>query len=155
MRRKLLLLIPLLVALMGCAVGSTAPTSVTPSATTPATGTISGDQLMYPASLIPPLQIYAISKTDSRVNFHVDTVQNQMTYSITGIAPGTYVVVAYRQGDSSGLAGGYSKAVPCGLSASCTDHSLIPVDVTAGGTVQNINPNDWYADPGTFPTKPS
>jgi hypothetical protein len=53
-----------------------------------------------------------------------------------------------------GMPGAYSSFVLCGLQASCVDHSLIPVTVLAGQTVQNIDPADWYAPEGTFPAMP-
>jgi hypothetical protein len=57
-------------------------------------------------------------------------------------------------GFPAGLAGGYTQAVPCGLSVNCTDHSLIPVQVNNGVVTQNINPGDWYAPEGSFPSYP-
>ena len=48
-----------------------------------------------------------------------------------------------------------SQAVPCGLSVTCTDHSLITVSVTAGATLTGIDPNDYYAPDGTYPPMPS
>ncbi len=44
--------------------------------------------------------------------------------------------------------------VPCGLKAGCEDHSLIPVEVTAGNMATGVDPVDWYAPAGTFPPRP-
>ena len=66
---------------------------------------------------------------------------------------GTYTIVAYSLGGNGftyGVAGGYTNAVACGLTADCTDHTLIPVTLKAGDTV-SVNPGDWYAPAGTFP----
>ncbi len=52
------------------------------------------------------------------------------------------------------LAGGYTNAVPCGLSVDCTDHSLIAITVIAGQTI-TVDPGDWYAPEGAFPPMPN
>jgi hypothetical protein len=114
-----------------------------------ATGTITGT-LGYPSEGIPALEIYAIN-VEGKSYFKVATTQNQSSFSLTGVKPGKYVVVAYEKG---GFAGGYTPAVACGLSVNCTDHSLIEISVAAGQTVTGIEIKDWYAPDGTFPTKP-
>ncbi|MBK6645718.1 MAG: hypothetical protein IPG44_08180 [Anaerolineales bacterium] len=117
----------------------------------PAPGSISG-QLSYPSSFIPSMTVVAF-EVDS-VNYHyVVTNENSSTYQIDDLSPGQYYVVAYPNGDSS-IPGGYSQAVPCGLLASCADHSLIPVTVNSDETTTGINPGDFYAPPGTFPASP-
>lgn len=170
-----LLALPVLVALVACSSiaaqtptatpqATAAPTSTaTPTATATATrvpaappGAISGNQLMYPADSMPALAIYAISTTDSHTYFSTVTSQGQFSYTISGVAPGTYDVVAYLANGTSGnwkeLAGGYTQFVVCGLSGSCSDHTLIPVTVQPGQTVSNINPSDFYG--GTYPPRP-
>lgn len=117
------------------------------------TGSVTGT-LGYPSSGIPPLEVFAFNSQDLDEYYSVKTNTNQATFTINNIKPGQYVFVAYPQ-DSDQLAGGYSKMVPCGLLASCTDHSLIPVTISAGVTNQNIvEIKDWYAPEGTFPAKP-
>jgi hypothetical protein len=125
----------------------------TPSPT-PALGSISGS-LMYPAEVLPALAIYAFNTSDAHQYYHVQTVAGQSTYSISGLPSGTYHVVAYSSAGDPGLAGGYTRAVPCGLSASCSDHSLIDVAVHPGEAVADIGPNDWYAPAGDFPPQPA
>lgn len=117
---------------------------------TPAPGSISGT-LSYPSEFIPPLRVAAFS-VDGYNYRYVDTMQNQATYQITGLAPGKYHVVAYIMDGS--YAGGYTYAVPCGLTFECADHSLIDVTVTAGEDTPGIDPADWYAPEGTFPAMP-
>jgi hypothetical protein len=113
---------------------------------------------MYPADTMPALAIYAISTTDSHAYFSTVTSQGQFSYTITGVAPGTYNVVAYLANGTSGnwkvLAGGYTQEVPCSLSGglACNDHTLIPVTVQPGQMVGNINPSDFYG--GTYPPRP-
>jgi hypothetical protein len=116
-----------------------------------ATGGIAG-QLSYPSSFIPSMMVVAFD-VNSQSYQYVLTNENSSTYQIDGLAPGTYFVVAYPSGDSS-YPGGYSQAVPCGLLATCTDHSLIPVEVKSGEVTQGINPGDFYAPQGTFPPAP-
>lgn len=114
------------------------------------TGSIKG-VLGYPSSGIPPLKVYAISTTDSSVFFFTQTTLNQDAFTLEDVAPGTYNIVAYAEGN---LAGGWTEMVPCGLSVECTDHSFIPVDVKAGETASGVEVRDWYAPDGTFPAMP-
>ena len=124
---------------------TTAPASVS--------GAVSG-HLSYPSEVTPELRVAAFDATDaSRVAF-VDTVPNQSVYRIGGLQPGRYHVVAYVLDPASVEAGGYSRAVTCGLSAGCTDHALLDVVVASGQTVENVDPQDWYAPAGTFPPRP-
>jgi hypothetical protein len=131
---------------------STTPTliptlTVTP---TPEPGSISGS-LSFPSEFIPPLRVVAfqVNGYDYR---YVDTMENQSAYQITGLTPGLYHVVAYSM--DGFFAGGYTQMVPCGLQASCTDHSLIDVEVKPGQDTPNINPADWYAPMDAFPLMP-
>ncbi len=117
---------------------------------TPVPGSISGT-LSYPSSFIPSLRVVAFQVNGFNYRW-VDTMENQTTYQITGLAPGVYHVVAYILDGS--YAGGYTQMVPCGLLASCLDHSLIAVTVEAGKDTPNINPGDWYAPAGAFPPMP-
>ena len=114
------------------------------------TGSISGS-LSYPSSFIPALNVVAFN-TETNSWQMVVTQQNQSSYQIDGLPAGTYFVVAYPIGDAEG--GGYSAAVPCGLSVNCTDHSLLPVQVVSGGIAEGVDPGDWYAGPGVFPSSP-
>jgi hypothetical protein len=114
------------------------------------TGTISGT-LGYPSEYIPAMYVVAFNQ-NTTYWYYVITNQNDSTYSIDGLPPGPYTVVAYVI--DSGMAGGYSQSVPCGLSVSCPDHSLIVVNVTAGSEVTGVDPIDFYAQPGDFPSNP-
>jgi len=120
------------------------------TAVAPATGKITGN-LSYPSDHIPPLRVVAFDPVSLTSVSSVDTVLNQGTFELV-VPPGSYVVVAYTL--DGNLAGGYSQMVPCGLDASCSDHSLIDVPVSAGGIASGINPGDWYAPAGSFPALP-
>jgi hypothetical protein len=114
-------------------------------------GSIAG-QLSYPSSFIPSMVVVAFEANGSNYRY-VITNQNSTTYQIDDLPPGSYYVVAYPV-DSPTYPGGYSQAVPCGLSVDCADHSLIPVNVIDGQVTQGVNPGDFYAPPGTFPAYP-
>jgi hypothetical protein len=120
----------------------------TPDAVLP--GTIRG-HLSYPSEYLPAQRIIAFRVATMAVAAEVTTVEGQGEYELS-VPAGNYFIVAYTL--DGGLPAGYSQMVPCGLLASCTDHSLIPVHVDAGAVVEDINPQDWYAPPGTFPAMP-
>lgn len=118
------------------------------------TGSISGDHLGYPGPGVPPLSIYAIRTDDAASYCMVDTNSDQRSYRISGLAGGSYYLLAYPKTMGLGLVGAYTRFVPCGESASCHDHSLVPVAVRDGQTVTGINPNDYYAQ-AQLPAKPA
>jgi hypothetical protein len=134
--------------------------TVAPPPAAVATGTVTG-RLSYPSSFIPPMRVVFFSVPDGKASW-VDTAMNQGTYSIQ-LPPGTYYTVAYPYTadaytapapGSPTLAGGYTQAVPCGLTVDCTDHALLPINVSAGQTV-SADPGDWYAPDGSFPPMPA
>lgn len=108
-------------------------------------GSISGS-LGYPSESIPPLRVIAFDVNRDEY-FYTDTALNQTEFLLTGIPAGTYQVVAYVLEDDMHMSGGYSNFVTCGLSAECSDHTLIDVLVYPGLETYNINPVDWYALP--------
>lgn len=112
-------------------------------------GVVSGS-LQYPSSFIPAMRIAAFPLSGGAPTY-IDTVDGQSSYEIK-LPPGQYHFVAYTM--DGFFAGGYTAAVPCGLSVDCTDHSLLPVTVIAGQVTPNILPVDFYAPDGTFPPMP-
>lgn len=132
------------------------PTAAPSTAPRVTTGTITGFA-GYPAEGHPAMTIYAVSTTDRRVFFSVAVPRAvtppKSTYTVTGVLPGTYHLFSYLEGsDTAG--GAYSEFVTCGLRAGCPSHKPIDVTVRAGETVREIDVTDWYAPPGTFPTRP-
>jgi len=126
---------------------------VNDSASQQSTGVVTGS-LSYPSSFIPAMTVVAFRVSGPLIDYYYTvTDQNDATYTISEMSNGEYYIVAYPLENTS-FAGGYTQAVPCGLSVECTDHSLIPVLVEGGVTTSNINPGDWYASPGTFPAYP-
>jgi hypothetical protein len=148
-----------------------ATASATPAPTPTPPGAITG-LLQFPSDFIPPLTVYAISLTDQRVFFSVETPRYPIpmsvtvippTYTISGVPPGTYNVFAYRNDDLTYDRGGpglYSqyllKCVPPTATSICSDHSLLPVLVKTGQTVAGIDVIDWYYDAQktAFPPRP-
>ena len=115
-------------------------------------GSITG-KLSYPSSFIPSMAIVAYVAGGSPLDYYyMITDEGSSTYQLDNLPPGNYYVVAYL-GDG-GFAGGYSQAIPCGLSAECADHSLISVPVTGGQVTQGVDPGDWYAPSDAFPPYP-
>ena len=115
-------------------------------------GSITG-LIKYPDESLPPMRVYAIS-LDGAPHYRTITRANDTRFTIRNVPAGRYFVVAYTD-EAPGLAGGWSKAVPCGLSVRCKDHSLIAVMVAASGTATGIIVADWYAAAGAFPSEPS
>lgn len=118
--------------------------------TRPPSGGISG-KLCYPGSQIPPMTIFAVDQATGKSYKAKSQDPNETRYRLEGVLPGTYVVYAWL--DDSKLGGSYSRAVPCGLSVDCTDHSLIPVTVKVGQDVTGIDVCDWYGPPPPAPPK--
>lgn len=139
-----------------------APSPTVPPTATPEAGAITG-RLGYPSDFIPPVTVYAISTTDPRVWYSVNyagvgnpprpTPQpgtSGDTYTITGVAPGTYWVVAYRNDATGPMLGPdpgyYSRAAAClriPNSGGCPDQTLIPATVIAGQTTSGIDIVVW------------
>lgn len=111
-------------------------------------GVISGS-LSYPSEQIPRLAVVFFNLDDGSW-WWIGTAVNQASYQMT-VPVGRYHVVAYAEG---GIAGGYSAAVPCGLTVACNDHSLLTVQVGSNERVTGIDVTDWYAPSGAFPSKP-
>jgi hypothetical protein len=125
-------------------------TIVTPTATEPSLGMISG-QLAYPSEFLPPQRVVAFDVEDLD-NYFVTEVQSGSAFSLE-VHSGTYYVLAYvinpsQAGTPPDYYAAYSQAVLCGLQAGCDDHSLVPVEVQSGESVTDINPIDWYLPPG-------
>lgn len=171
--KKLLLFIPVLFSILACNFAASKFPTPTSLATLPSTSepssdfsaTISG-ALSYPSEFLPPMRVVAFSLTDKKAYF-VDTAKNQGQFSLK-VPAGTYYLVSYPYEGTAGetgqaeaytlgggpFAGGYTQMVPCGLTANCEDHALLPITVTEGQTVA-ADPGDWYAPEGTFPPMPN
>lgn len=126
-----------------------------PSPTSGPTGGISG-ALNYPSSFIPAQRVIAFN-LNTGFHYWQNTSSGTASYSFEKLPAGFYHVVSYLISDPKAMAGGYSQAVPCGLSVDCTDHSLIDVEVKAGQVTTGVNAFDWYIELATsgWPTDPT
>jgi hypothetical protein len=156
------------------AVAATAPATSAP----PAAGVITG-RIVYNAGFIPALTVYAINTADQARSFFVQRPRfaegqgpnDRSTYSITGVAPGTYWVVAWRDSDptATNQPGLYSQFVvrcvqpsqagaplpPECNNSRTADHTLVPVTVRSGETVSRIDVGDWSYDQASYPPRPT
>lgn len=162
-------LLGLIGLLAGCAGQQTPPVSAasdpaqpTEAATADAevTATIEG-RVSFPAGFRPDLDVYAIN-VDDPDRWYTLTVSGTETvghdpqgkYSLP-VPAGTYYVLAYPNDAEVTGPGLYSRMVPCGLMASCTDHTLLPVTVRPTETATGIDPGDWYyAEGHEYPDRP-
>jgi hypothetical protein len=173
--KKLLLFVPVLFSILACNfAASKFPTPTpqaqatftsTPESTSHFNATLTGT-LSYPSEFLPPMRVVAFSLTDKKAYF-VDTAKNQGQFSLK-VPAGSYYLVSYPYEGTAGetgqvesyslgggsFAGGYTQMVPCGLTVSCNDHTLLPITVTENQTV-TADPGDWYAPEGTFPPVPN
>ena len=115
-----------------------------PTTTQTPTGKLSG-ALNYPSSFIPAQRVIAFNQ---KTGFYYwqNTADGTASYVFDKLPAGTYHVLSYLISDPKTLVAGYSQAVPCGLSVTCTDHSLIDVEVKVGEETKGIDVFDWYAD---------
>ena len=155
-RKKLLFLLSgilmLVLALSACGPDATGevPTGTEASGDGSGTGTITG-VVSYPGESVPPQRVIAFDVRDVTIYYSVE-ITDGGSYSLE-VPTGSYVVLSYlidpvSAGATPGVWAAYSKAVPCGLSVDCTDHGLQPVSVAGGEVLTEINPGDWYLEPG-------
>lgn len=145
------------------------PTSA-PIATAQPGGTITG-RFAYGSDFIPPVTVYAISTTDARVWYSVNfigfgrgrsaTPVPGMTepghYAISGAAPGTYWVVAYRTDGELPDPGYHSRAAECQRTppgGPCPNINPVAVTVISGQTASRIDIVTWGTQPQPSPTLP-
>jgi len=113
-------------------------------------GEVTG-RVCYPSDFIPPMTLY-FEDVDTNLVSQFDHSDGSDNYAVN-LFPGTYVAYAYPIGSTT-LGGSYSEAVLCGLTASCTDHTLVEFDVLPGQTTSDIDICDWYGEPGDIPPGP-
>jgi len=114
-------------------------------------------KIQYPASGIPAMRIVAFRVGNLSEYYSIITQPGQSYYEMS-LPPGQYYIVGYTiagNGFPGGLAGGYTQAVVCGMTVNCTNHSLVPVQVSSLVVlIADANIYDWYAPDGTFPPNP-
>ena len=159
---------------------TTAAASPSPAATasrslapTAQTGAITG-RFGGATDYIPPVTVYAIDANDQRVWFSVEFPgyalyagptgptappgTDHLTYTLTGVAPGTvYWVVAYRNDGGKPDPGWHTREAEClrrTPSGPCPDQTPVLVTVTAGQTTREIDITSWWPGRGLIPPPP-
>lgn len=117
------------------------PTSVNES------GKITGS-LSFPSETIPENMVVCAKNLQSGEEICTDAhiEGDQFTYGRgyeLEVPTGTYEVFAYLPLDPNRKAY-YNEFVTCGLSIDCESHEPIPVAVSAGQSVEGVDPQDWY-----------
>jgi hypothetical protein len=68
--------------------------------------------------------------------YKLTTKENQREFKFKNILYGEYIAYAYPveellNGAGTKIGGGYTNAVPCGLTYKCNDHSLIKININS------------------------
>lgn len=112
-------------------------------------GTVKGT-VCYPAEYIPAMIVYLKNKETSKI-YSLDIEENQKPFKFKKMPAGNYIAFANTvqeistdsNNKSTIASGGYTHAVPCGLTADCEDHSLLIFKVQNGKTTKKIEICDW------------
>ena len=113
-------------------------------------GTVRGT-VCYPSEYIPAMNVYLKNKETGKI-YSLDIKENQKPFKFKKIPKGNYIAFAYTvqeistdlNNKTSIANGGYTHAVPCGLTVECKDHSLLVFKVENGKTTKNIQICDWF-----------
>jgi len=122
------------------------PSSKPTKTPTPKSGYISGT-VSYPSEYIPE-GIIVCAESDLTVDDSCtdDITASEMsgyTYNLE-VPPGSYYVYSFDPESGDGYQAYYTKFVTCGYDISCPSHEHILVEVSAGQTIEGIDPGDWY-----------
>lgn len=103
------------------------------------TGRIQG-AIRFPGCTLPEdLEVCAREVDSSAPEICRSTPGNRYALQLP---PGTYFV--YSRSESLDRVAYYDRAVVCGLRSKCGDFRPIPVTVTPGSDLENIDPADWF-----------
>lgn len=103
----------------------------------------------YPSDYVPQVEVFLENVvTGSQLKQLVEaSFDGESTYCFHDVPDGKYIIFAIpTEPDIETLVGGYTNAVPCGLTIDCDDHTYIELDVKKGKHLQGINIYDWYTD---------
>ncbi len=107
--------------------------------------------LCYPSEYIPKMTVY-LKQTNSQKVYQLKTIENQRSFKFTNIPFGEcccyfytiYKILTDTRGIESKASGGYTKAVPCGLTVDCKDHTLIKFRIDSNICKDTISICDFY-----------
>lgn len=104
--------------------------------------------LSFPSETIPSNMVVCAEDVNTLETTCTDThiVGEQFTYRegySLSVKPGVYQVYAYLPEDPDRRAY-YNEFVVCGLSVECQSHEAIDIVVSAGETITDVDPQDWY-----------
>jgi hypothetical protein len=113
-------------------------------------GTVKGT-VCYPSEYIPAMNVYLKNKETGKI-YSLDINENQKPFKFKKVPEGNYIAFAYTvqkisidSNNKSAIAsGGYTHAVPCGLTVECKNHSLLIFKVEKGKTTKGIQICDWF-----------
>ncbi len=114
------------------------------------TGTVNG-RLCYPSDFIPELNVYLKEKNTGKI-YKQTTQIDQEYFQFLNIPYGEYCAYSYtvenmsedQNGIEEKVSAAYTKAVPCGLSVDCNDHSIIYFKVDQQLPKDTIAICDYY-----------
>lgn len=110
------------------------------------TNTIEGN-IGYPSDYVPEMDVYLenVESGDLYVQTIAGSMDGESKYIFENIPDGEYIAYAVPIEEGVGsFIGGYTHAVPCGLSTECTNHEYISLEVKDGTHLTDINIYDWY-----------
>lgn len=111
----------------------------------PSVGFIEG-HVRYP-SCTPPVDLHvcaeALDGSESLRTRKLRFTKDGYAYAIP-VSAGLWRVYAATHSILPGYRAYYSRAVRCGLSVECVDHTPIVVEVKAGEVVSGVDPDDWF-----------
>jgi len=107
-------------------------------------------KVCFPGGDIPAMTIF-FEDTESSKIIELPIALGQKSYE-ESLQPGTYIAYAWLNDFSRG--GLYSKAVQCGLTPECDDHSVLPFSLTGTEVNDSVDLCDWYVGPFNVPYPP-
>ena len=122
------------------------PTKIVSPTPLPQKGTIEGS-MSFPGEGIPDyIEVCAENQSTKEVLCTSKRLNNpKYSYGIgymLDVPAGAYYV--YALDPNKNYKAYYSEFVTCGLSIDCSSHELILVEVKAGETISEVDPQDWY-----------
>jgi hypothetical protein len=107
--------------------------------------------LCFPSEYIPKMNVY-LKESKSNKTYKLITTDNQQSFKFKRIPFGDYQAYAYTaeslgmdtNGKNVKSKGGYTHAVPCGLTVKCNDHRLILIKLRTRSNKEAIKICDWY-----------